>query len=225
MAEQKSNKNVIVIAAHPDDEVLGCGGSLLRHVAKGDKVHVMFLTNGVSARGSDYGANLRSLACEKVMKQIGVTSFCQFDYPDNQLDTVPLLEIVKLVEDFISQVDPSIIYTHFSGDLNVDHRMCSAAVSTACRPLPETNYTEIYTFETPSSTEWSARDIFDPTHFINIQDYLDDKLNLMSIYEDEVRSFPHPRSLDAISALAKWRGSTSGFYAAEAFVPMKTRWR
>ena len=224
MYDFSDKQKILVVAAHSDDEVLGCGGTLLKHIARGDEVHVMFLTNGVGARGSDDGANARSNACEKVMVQIGVSSFRQLDYPDNQLDGTALLEIVKVVEDFISVIRPTIIYTHFQGDLNVDHRVCSAAVSTACRPLSGTSHIQIFAFEVASSTEWSIEDAFKPSHFVNIENFLDDKLKLMSIYDDEVRPFPHPRSLEAISALAKWRGSTSGFCAAEAFVSMQTRW-
>lgn len=225
MYDLEDKQTILVVAAHSDDEVLGCGGSLLRHVTRGDEAHVMFLTNGVGARGSNDGAKARSNACQNVMDQIGVTSFRQLDYPDNQLDTVALLEIVRVIEDVISEISPTVIYTHFEGDLNVDHRICSTAVSTACRPLPETNHIQIFGFEVPSSTEWSIKDAFHPSHYVNIENFLDDKLKLMSMYEDEVRSFPHPRSLEAISALAKWRGSTAGFRAAEAFVSMQTRWK
>ena len=216
---------ILVVAAHSDDEVLGCGGTLLKHVARGDEVHVIFLTNGVGARGSDDGANARSMACEKVMKKICVASYQQLDYPDNQLDRIALLEIVKVVEESIRKINPTIIYTHFEGDLNIDHRICSSAVSTACRPQPSTDHVQIFAFEVASSTEWATRDNFNPSHFVNIDDFLDEKLDLMCLYEQEIRSFPHPRSLEAIDALAKWRGSTSGFRAAEAFVPMHTRWK
>lgn len=225
MYDAKNKQTILVVAAHSDDEVLGCGGTLLRHVAQGDEVHVMFLTNGVGARGSDDGANERSNACKNVMNEAGVISFRQLDYPDNQLDTIALLEIVRVVENVISEINPTIIYTHFEGDLNVDHRICSAAVSTACRPLPNTVHTQIFAFEVPSSTEWSSNNNFKPTHFVNIEGFLDGKFNLMSLYKDEIRSFPHPRSLKAIDALAKWRGSTSGFRAAEAFVSIQSRWK
>ena len=216
---------ILVVAAHSDDEVLGCGGTILKHIARGDKVHVMFLTNGVGARGSNNGAHARRIACENVMKIAGVTSFRQLDYPDNQLDRIALLEIVKDVEDYVHEIKPTIVYTHFEGDLNVDHRICSSAVSTACRPLPETDHFQIFAFEVASSTEWSTNDNFKPTHFVNIEEFLDAKMKLMSQYEDEIRSFPHPRSLEAIDALARWRGAISGFRAAEAFLPMQTRWQ
>lgn len=225
MYDLTKNEVVLVVVAHSDDEVLGCGGTMLRHIARGDEVHVIFLTNGVGARGSDVGANARSAACDKVMSTAGVTSFRQFDYPDNQLDKIALLEIVKVVEDAISSLRPTIIYTHFQGDLNIDHRICSSAVSTACRPLPETGHIQIFAFEVPSSTEWSNTSNFNPTHFVNIEKFLDAKLGLMCLYEDEIRSFPHPRSLEAIGALAKWRGSTAGFQAAEAFMSLQTRWK
>ena len=221
----RKNNKVLVVAAHSDDEVLGCGGTLLRHVARGDEVHLIFLTNGVGARGSDYGADARSGACLNVMKTIGVSSFRQFDFPDNQLDKVPLLQIVQKIEEFIKSITPDILYTHYTGDLNVDHRICSHAVLTACRPLPQTNHLQIHAFEVLSSTEWSATSDFSPTHYINIEDYLADKKKLMVMYGDELKNFPHPRSLEAIDALAKWRGATVGFNAAEAFMVMQSRWR
>ena len=225
MYDVNNKQTILVVAAHSDDEVLGCGGTLLKHVSRGDEVHVMFLTNGVGARGSDDGANARSTACKNVMTKAGFTSFRQLDYPDNQLDKIALLEIVKVVEVAIDEINPTIIYTHFKGDLNIDHRICSAAVSTACRPLPKTGHFQIFAFEVLSSTEWSTSDNFKPSHFVNIEEFLDAKLSLMRLYEDEIRSFPHPRSLEAIDALAKWRGLTSGFLAAEAFVSMQTRWK
>lgn len=225
MNDYVTNSNILVVVAHSDDEVLGCGGTLMRHMLNGDKVHIIFLTNGVGARGSNDGADARRLACEKVMQILGVASFQQLDFPDNQLDTIPLLEIVQKVEEAVTRVKPDIIYTHYAEDLNVDHRICSAAVSTACRPLPASNHCQIYGIEVNSSTEWSPSNVFKPSHHVNIDGFVNHKLKLMNMYETEVRNFPHPRSCEAIEALAKWRGATAGFRAAEAFTVMQSRWR
>ena len=224
MNDYPTNSKVLVVAAHSDDEVLGCGGTLLRHFSQGDEVSIIFLTNGVGARGSDEGAEARKLSCKKVMNLLGVASFQQFNFPDNQLDTVPLLEIVKKVEEVVFSFSPDIIYTHYAEDLNVDHRVCSAAVSTACRPLPASRHRKIYGFEVNSSTEWSTSNVFKPTYYVNIEDFLEQKIKLMGMYENEIRDFPHPRSFEAIRALAKWRGATAGFPAAEAFTVMQSRW-
>ena len=225
MNEFKRELKILVVAAHSDDEVLGCGGTLLRHRSRGDKINLMLLTNGVGSRGINEGATRRALASQIVSEKLGVYSHTQLDFPDNQLDTVPLLELVKSIELVATSVRPDIVYTHHAGDLNIDHRVCSEAVLTAFRSLPETDFFGIYGFEVQSSTEWSPRIYFNPTHFVNVAGYLEDKKELMSIYKDEVRNFPHPRSLIAIDALAKWRGSTAGFEAAEAFVILKSRWQ
>ena len=224
MNDYSRNLKVLVVAAHSDDEVLGCGGTLMRHLSQGDEVRIIFLTNGVGGRGSNEGADVRKLACKNVMNVLGVSSFQQFDFPDNQLDTVPLLEIVQKVEQTVFSFKPDIIYTHYAEDLNIDHRICSAAVSTACRPLPISLHREIFGFEINSSTEWSTFNVFKPSHHVNIEGFLDQKIKLMGMYENEIRDFPHPRSCEAIRALAKWRGATAGFFAAEAFTVMQSRW-
>ena len=217
-------RNILVVAAHSDDEVLGCGATLLRHQEYGDQINLVFLTNGVGARGSEVGSGRRSAAAKKVAKELGAVSLHQLNFPDNELDSIPLLDVVKEIEKISRELNPDIIYTHFANDLNVDHRVCSAAVSTAFRPLQDRKFTRLYGFEVLSSTEWAIGAQFNPSHYVDITGYLEAKKSLMKIYEDEVRDFPHPRSLNNIEALAKFRGATSGFHAAEAFVTMHSRW-
>jgi LmbE family N-acetylglucosaminyl deacetylase len=139
---------------------------------------------------------------------------------DNRLDSVDLLDIVKLVEDHVSACRPDIVYTHHGGDLNIDHRRVHEAVLTACRPLPGMGSRAVYAFETPSSTEWADETlpVFRPTRFVDISDTLDTKLAALDAYESEMRAFPHPRSIESVTALARWRGACAGVAAAEAFV-------
>ena len=213
--------NVLVVAAHPDDEALGCGATIARHVANGDSVSVAFMTDGVGARrgvGPDAGS--RRGACDRALSALGVTRSWHYEFPDNQMDTVPLLEIIEAIEMVARDYLPDRIYTHHANDLNIDHRLTHQAVLTAFRPTPQASVEAIMTFETPSSTEWSAQTgatSFQPDHFIDITLFLDAKLSALAAYDEEMRPFPHPRSPEAIRALAQWRGAAAGLQAAEAF--------
>ncbi len=216
-----SHDSVLVVAAHPDDEVLGCGGTIARHTDSGEIVHILFLADGVGARNEkDYEQKKldRIKSARKAAKMLGAMPPRFLNYPDNQLDSVPLLEIVQNIEKVMNVIRPSIVYTHSSSDLNIDHRITHQAVMTACRPLPEASVKEIYSFETPSSTEWSAEEeMFRPVRFVDINPYTTQKNNALECYHDEMRHFPHPRSLDGIEALSRLRGVTSGLPAAESF--------
>jgi len=213
--------NVLVVAAHPDDEALGCGATIARHVANGDSVSVAFMTDGVGARrGVGPDAASRRAACDKALSELGVSRSWHYPFPDNGMDTVPLLEIIEAVEVTAREISPDRIYTHHATDLNIDHRLTHQAVLTAFRPTPQARFQAIMAFETASSTEWSAQgasDSFQPDHFIDITAFLDAKLSALAAYDEEMRQFPHPRSPEAIRALAQWRGSTAGLEAAEAF--------
>jgi len=228
MNEKVTNRsvpnNVLVVAAHSDDEVLGCGGTLLKHRDLGDHIHLIFLTDGVGSRGSDKGSKSRFIAAQRVQKALGARSLLQLEFPDNQLDTVSLLKIVKEIEYQVGGIEPDIIYTHHAGDLNVDHRICREAVQTSLRPLPNTKFTAIYGFEVQSSTEWSQHVNFVPNYYVDITNHLEEKKKLLSFYKDEMRKFPHPRSIEAIEAQAKWRGAASGCFAAEAFSTIFSKW-
>jgi LmbE family N-acetylglucosaminyl deacetylase len=212
-------KTVLVVVAHSDDEALGCGGTIAKHHAQGDNVHVVYMTNGVGARSNRHeeGAE-RHLAALKAGEILGVKQVSGFGFPDNQMDSVPLLEVVKAVEGVIAQLRPSIVYTHFSGDLNVDHQRTHAAVMTACRPLPSSPVREIYSFEVVSSTEWSTHvSPFRPTAFVDISDYMDMKMRSLNEYDEEMRDSPHSRSYNHVNALAVHRGNSCGVRFAEAF--------
>ncbi len=146
-------KKVLVVAAHPDDEILGCGGTMARHVENGDVVQILFVADGVTSRGQfniDQHRKVSIQANEEVGAQLPIF----LDFPDNQLDSVPLLQIVQSIEPHIDDFSPSVVYTHFAGDLNIDHSIVNRAVMTACRPQPNFSVQEIYAFEVPSSTGW-----------------------------------------------------------------------
>ena len=214
-------KKIIVVAAHPDDEVLGCGGTIVKHVAQGDIVHWVFMSDGVSSRldSSKVQLNRRLKASKSVQSLLGISSTHYLNLPDNSMDSVPLLEIVQKLEPIINKIKPSVIYTHGYGDLNIDHQLTHAAVMTACRPVPDSTVREIYGFEVISSTEWTApqKSSFAPTLFVNITRFLTTKTRALKLYKEEMRSSPHSRSLKHVKVLAEHRGHTIGVNMAEAF--------
>ena len=207
---------VLVVASHPDDEVLGCGGTIAKHVANGDEVHVAIMSTGVTSR-DDYGQGFELLDAAYESKMVlGYKPQWILEYPDNEMDSVPLLDIVKSVEAFVHNLKPDIVYTHHAGDLNIDHRITHQAVMTACRPLPGCSVKTILCFEVPSSTEWGQG--FEPNWFVDISDTWEKKRDALVAYMSEMREFPHPRSYDGVWHLANLRGATVGVEMAEAFM-------
>jgi LmbE family N-acetylglucosaminyl deacetylase len=221
------SKSILVVAAHPDDEALGCGGIMARHADAGDSVHVLFLTDGVGARGSsDAAAARRNEAAARACALLGSEAPVFNDLPDNRMDSVPLLDIVQIVEAAVRRVGPAIVYTHHAGDLNVDHRIAHEAVLTACRPQPGHGVMAIYAFEVPSSTDYAgAADgrLFRPQRFVDIAAQWDRKRAALEAYADEMRPYPHSRSLGGVEALARWRGVSAGFAIAEALEVVRER--
>ena len=217
--------NVLVVAAHPDDEVLGCGGTIARLRASAN-VHMVVLGEGVtsryvSRRNAPKSAVKRLLAqARRAAAELGATSIEFAGLPDNRFDELALLEIVKRVERAIRRRQPQVVYTHHPGDLNIDHQLTFRAVLTATRPVPNCSVKELYTFEVPSSTEWAFHRMessFRPNVFVDISATLEIKLRAMRRYASEVRTFPHPRSPEALRALAQRWGSVAGVGCAEAF--------
>lgn len=214
-------KTVLVVAAHTDDEAMGCGGTIARHVAEGDQVHLLFMTDGVGSREVIAEEAIERLnAAHQAVKVLGVNSFTNLNFPDNRMDSVALLDIVKEVEAKITEIQPEVIYTHHLGDLNIDHQITHKAVMTACRPQPNFSVKNIYAFEVLSSTEWQTPSHmpFVPNVFIDITDYLTIKMQALKAYEEEMREAPHSRSLEHLELLAKHRGYTVGVKAAEGFM-------
>jgi LmbE family N-acetylglucosaminyl deacetylase len=217
---------VLVVAAHPDDEVLGCGGTIARLARQGHEVYLAILGEGITSRYQRPELADRTLLegirqrSRQVAQLLGVKDLFQFQLPDNRFDTVPLLGIVKIVEDLLARVNPDIIYTHHGGDLNIDHLQVHRAVLTATRPGPGQSVKEVYAFETPSSTEWAFGQfspVFTPSLFVDIECTLYLKIQAMELYETETRAFPHPRSSKALIAIAQRWGTFVGLSAAEPF--------
>lgn len=219
---------VLVIAAHPDDEVLGCGGTIARHAANGDEVHVVIMAEGITSRSSGRDVNhsatdLSDLAkvAHEANHALGVVSLEMLSFPDNRIDSLDRLDVIKAVEQIVARIKPEIVYTHHSGDVNIDHRIVHEAVYTACRPVPEHSVKTLLFFEIPSSTEWmpaGSAPHFAPNWFVDISSHLENKLEALRIYSQEMRPWPHARSVEALGYLARWRGATIGSPAAEAFV-------
>jgi LmbE family N-acetylglucosaminyl deacetylase len=218
---------IAVVAAHPDDEVLGCGATIARHALAGDQVHILIVSEGITSRAAERSRTkaqmqLSDLAeCAKKAHEIlGSASLEMLALPDNRLDGVDLLDVVKPIETFLNSVRPETVYTHFPADLNVDHRMVSEAVQVACRPVPGSRVKQLLLFEVASSTEWRVASpvSFSPNFFVEISATLEIKKRALHAYASEMRPWPHARSLEAIDALAKWRGASAGVTAAEAFV-------
>jgi LmbE family N-acetylglucosaminyl deacetylase len=222
------SKSILVIAAHPDDEILGCGGTMARHAQTGDEVHVAILAEGITSRGDQRKREARKAdlsvlkrIAQKANDLLGVKSLVLHDFPDNRIDSLDRLDVIKAVESFIERVKPDILYTHHGGDLNVDHRRIHEAVVTACRPMPHNHgvHTLLF-FEVASSTEWQTPGSaipFTPDWYVDISDTLELKLRSLQAYESEMRSWPHARSIAALEHLARWRGANIGVEAAEAF--------
>jgi N-acetylglucosamine malate deacetylase 1 len=218
--------NVLVIAAHPDDELLGCGGTAARLAREGHSVYMAILGEGITSRFSnradaDASALNNLQACSRrVADLLGVKELSLHGLPDNRFDSLPLLDVIKIVEELVERWTPTAVYTHHGGDLNLDHQIVSRAVMTATRPVAGHPVRELYMFEIASSTEWAFQQLapaFRPNVFVDIEGTFSLKLQGMRLYESEAREFPHPRSEMALSAIAQRWGSVVGRKAVEAF--------
>jgi LmbE family N-acetylglucosaminyl deacetylase len=216
----------LVIAAHPDDEVLGCGGTIARLAKEGHDVYIAILGEGITSRYQQReqadpklieALHARS---QQVAELLGAKDLFLSNLPDNRFDTVPLLDVIKIIEKLVENLQPQVIYTHHGGDLNIDHLVLHRAVLTATRPMVGHPVKEIYAFEVPSSTEWAFgqfNSVFRPNVFVDISATLESKVQAMALYESEARPFPHPRSPEALWAIARRWGSVVGLEAVEAF--------
>ena len=218
--------NILVIAAHPDDEVLGCGGTIARLSHEGHSVFVAILGEGVTSRFA-----LRDQADPKLIQALrdcsrkagqilGVKDLKFYEFPDNRFDTVPLLDIPRPIENLIIDLQPRVVYTHHGGDLNIDHAIINRAVLTATCPTAAPTVKTVYAFEVVSSSEWSFQSLnplFLPNTFFDFKETLKTKIEAVKIYESEIRPFPHPRSSKALISNAQRWGSVAGIEAAEPF--------
>ena len=218
-------KNILVFAAHPDDELLGLGGTIRRLANEGGIVRAVIMAEGLTSRAESRDkANKKELLAlqrdaKKASNIIGYKSIDFCGLPDNRMDGLELLDVVKIVSKYVEKYKPDTIFTHHHGDLNIDHRITCEAVLTACRPVGNYSVKRIFAFETPSSSEWNYNysEPFKPNVFFDVTETIESKIKGMKCYKTEVAQPPHPRSADALLALGKYRGSNVGFQIAEAF--------
>tara|TARA_Y100000589_G_C27083207_1_gene600571 strand:+ start:214 stop:894 length:681 start_codon:yes stop_codon:yes gene_type:complete len=215
-------RNILFVVAHSDDETIGAGSSIRKHVLNGDTVSVIAMTDGVSSRSlKDKNApKIRKLAAQNAAQILGFDWIGNYDFPDNQMDTHSLLEVVKIIEDVKEELRPELVYTHSGSDLNIDHRIVAEAVVTACRPQPKECVKEIRMFEVPSSTDYGHNSLFGdfvPNLFINAEKNWEEKIAALAAYKNEMREHPHSRSMEGIENLARYRGNQVGLKLAEAF--------
>jgi len=215
------SKTILIVAAHPDDELLGAGATAIARAKAGDSVHVLILGQGALSREGSAQSDVHALqdSAKAAASSAGFASVSFATFPDNAFDSVPLLDITKEVEKHLAKLKPDVVYTHHEHDLNVDHRLTFQAVLTASRPCNENAPAELLTFETLSSTEWQSKDHkqFAPTIYVDVAKTLDAKIEALGAYESEMRAYPHSRSNEGVRILAQYRGLESGLEAAEAF--------
>ena len=216
--------NVVVVAAHPDDEILGAGATLAKHARAGDAVHAVVLAEGATSRYETGMKESLHESGERAARAIGFASIRFESLPDQRLDTVPLIEVTQRIEKILEPLDPAIVYTHFGGDVNLDHGVVARAVWTACRPYRFAGLRRVAAFETPSSTEWGAPNEgggFRPNLYVDVAATLDAKIAAIECYESELRPYPHPRSARALRERAAYWGSVAGRTAVEAFMILR----
>jgi LmbE family N-acetylglucosaminyl deacetylase len=220
--------NILVVVAHPDDEALGCGGTIAKHILKGDTVNLIVLSNGedsrVNKKNLQNKIKLRNYALQNSSKILGINKIFKFDFPDNKFDTIPLLDLIQTIEPLIKKIKPDIIYTHYINDLNIDHQIVALSINTICRPsfikkMPK----KIYSFEILTSTELNYTNLnqFNPNYFVDITKTFKLKIKAIKQYKSEIMNFPNGRSIKGVEVLSNYRGLSCGFKNAEAFVLLK----
>jgi LmbE family N-acetylglucosaminyl deacetylase len=213
--------NVLIVAAHPDDEVLGCGGVTVRHVERGDRVYVVVVTRGFPEIFSPEIDEEDRQHAREAHEILGGAGIFFLDFPAPRLDTVPGHELADALREVIFSVNADVVYTPFGGDLHGDHKATYLATLVASRPVNHCPVRRLLCYETLSETDWASPlddSAFKPTVFVDISDVLERKLQALACFRNELKQPPHPRSLRAIEALARVRGSTAGLMAAEAFM-------
>ena len=218
------NKKILIVAAHPDDEVLGCFGTVAKLIQQGYEAYTLILGEGKTSRDEKRVVEnkkdeikLLNSEIQKANDIIGIKKVFIESFPDNRFDSVDLLDIIKVVEKVKSEIKPDVIFTHYEKDLNIDHQITYKAVLTATRPMKQESVKTIYSFEILSSTEWNYPLSFLPDTFFDISDTIDLKLKAMKKYKSELCDFPHPRSLKGIKLNAKYQGMRVGKKYVEVF--------
>ena len=213
---------VLVIAAHPDDEVLGAGGTILKLINADVDVEVLIVTDGSSSQYQDDREILEKKHDEsaRALKKLGVSRYFQWSFPDMRLDSVPHVELNRELEKFIYSSGYDTVLCQDNGDVNMDHTCLFNSVRVAVRPHPKQNVKVFMTYYVNSSSEWGgimSGSTFSPNIFVNIDDFIEDKLSSMAEYVTELREYPHPRSLKSIKTSAEYFGNMVGHRNAEAF--------
>lgn len=220
---------VLVIAAHPDDEVLGMGGTIAKLTSLRHEVHVLIVTDGSSSQYRD-DPNLQDIIIKKRQETelcasiLGVTKVHYGMLPDMRLDSIPHVEINKVIEELVQELKPQVVYTHFWGDVNVDHQEVFRSTMVAVRPTSSQSVEKVYCYNVPSSTEWAPQvghNVFNPTVFVKISDFVDIKETAIKSYATELREFPHPRSVEYIKTADKYTGLSVGCDSAEGFIVIR----
>jgi N-acetylglucosamine malate deacetylase 1 len=214
---------ILTVAAHPDDETLGAGGTMARLAGASHEVHVCILTDGVTAR--HHYVERQQECAVRACDVLGVSDVVFCGLPDQRLDSLPLLDVITPIEKCVGEIRPDLVFTHFKEDVNQDHRTVFLATLVATRPTPDSCVATVLCYETASSTEWAPPfpgSVFSPNLFVDISATLAVKLSALREYEQtfasEMRPFPHPRSYEALEASSRRRGATVGVAAAEAFM-------
>lgn len=209
---------VLVIAPHPDDEILGVGGTILKHINKNDEVFLCIVTKAYTPEWSEEFLETRKQELEKIRQFLNIKKIYNLDFPSLKLDTIPKREINEAISRVVSEVNPDILYIPHKGDLRADHRIVFESSLIAIRPI-NNRIKKVLSYETLSETEWGRPlGLFAPNIYVNIEDTIEKKKEAMKIYEGELQEYPHPRSLEGIEILAKKRGLEAGFKFAEAFM-------
>ena len=225
---QAMRKRVLCVVAHPDDEVLGLGGTLCRHVEAGGEVSVLILSEGEEAKVEAPRSDHRLQSAREAAAIMGTNDVEVLGFPDQRLDTVPFIDLIKPIEAAILRLRPQVVYTHHGGDANTDHQVAFKAAYAACRPMSSfgASVERLLTFETPSSTEQAPQlgpYIFGPTCFVDVEPTWETKIRALGCYASEMIGGIHPRSFEYVEALARMRGGHAGLRLAEAFVVVRER--
>lgn len=218
--ESSDVRRVAVVSAHPDDETLGAGGTLARHVLYGDEVHACIVTKAYTPDWPEDAIEQARSQAEKALGTLGVASAKFLGFPTVKLNAVPGKELVDKISEFITDIGPQIVYVPFPGDLNNDHHIVARATAIAARPTTKHRISLLY-FETLSSTEWGRiymQTSFKPNYYVDISSTMEMKIEAARCYELELREYPHPRSEEGIKTLAMMRGMEVGLEKAEAFM-------
>lgn len=212
---------IIIIAPHPDDEVLGCGGTIAKYAARGDTVSVCYVTSAYTPEWSEEYLNTKEEEIKKSNNILGISKRFDLDYPTVKLDTIPQKEINASLSEVFLDVLPDCVFIPHRGDLNMDHRIVYDASLVALRPIHH-RCSKILAYETLSETEWGTGiGFFEPRYYVDVTSTLEAKINAMEVFETELKENPHPRSRESITHLAKKRGSEILVEAAEAFAPIR----